>query len=155
MQDQGTRASRHVLIPAEVLDLLRDGLRGRLAVAAQRISDADERLDAREHPERYQDPLRCIDALRALLDDIGWITPPGASPAEPRVDLQVHGLALTEALREQVSVYADMLRDIDPAAARRATVARDLNALSSLALTILLGAHAGDLRGATPRGESE
>lgn len=151
MQDQGTRASRNVLIQAELVDLLRDGLRGQLAVAAQRIASADERPDAREHPERFQDPLRCMDALRALMEDIGWSAPPDDPRVDPRVDLRIHAWALTEALREQVSVHVDMLRDIDHADERRATVARDLSALSILALTVLLRTHADTLRGASPR----
>lgn len=154
MQDQGTRASRNVLIQAELVDLLRDGLRGQLAVAAQRIASADERPDAREHPERFQDPLRCMDALRALMEDIGWSAPPDdprADPrADPRIDLRIHGWALTEALREQVSVHVDMLHDIDHADERRATVARDLSALSILALTVLLRTRADSLCGASP-----
>ncbi len=142
MQDQGTCTHCDVLIPAEVVELLRDGLRGRLGVAAQRIAGAEERPDAREHPERYRDPLRCMDALRALLEDIGWSTPPGDPPEDLRVDLRIHGWALIEALRAQLSVHAGMLREIDRDDERGATLARDLNTLSTLALLVLLRTHA-------------
>jgi hypothetical protein len=127
-----------ILIPPELVDPVRDGLRSQLAVAAQQIASADEQPDAREHPERYRDPLRCMDALRALLQEIGWSAP----PSDPRVDLRTHGWALIEALQDQVSVHADMLRDIDQDDERRAFIARDMNALTALALTVLLRAQA-------------
>src|SRR5271155_405866 len=96
-----------VVIPAEVVDLLRDGLRAQIASAAQRIISAAGQLDAREHPEREQEPLRCIFALRTLMDEIGWSTPPN----DLRVDLQTHAWALLEALQDQLSIHANMIRE--------------------------------------------
>jgi hypothetical protein len=127
-----------VLVPAEAVDLLRDGLRSQLALDARRIADADGQLGAREHPQRYQDPLRRIDASRALLEDLGWSAP----PSDLRVDLQTHGWALIAALQDQVSVHADMLRDIDKDDAQHETLTRNTHALEALALTVLLSAQA-------------
>jgi hypothetical protein len=131
-----------VLIPPELVDPVRDGLRSQLAVAAQHILGADEQLDAREHPERYREPLRCMDALRALLQHLGW----SELSSNPYVDLRTHGWALVEALQDQISVQADMLRDIDQDDERRETLARALNALLALALTVLLRIQARILR---------
>src|ERR1700686_1284706 len=97
-----------VLIPAEIVDLLRDGLRSQIALGAHDLKSAEEQLDAREHPERYQDPLRCMDALRALLDEIGWSTP----SSDHQVDLMIHSAALIDALQDQLSIHANMVRDI-------------------------------------------
>lgn len=133
-----------VLIPAEIVDLLRDGLRSQIALAAHNLRNADERLDAREHPERYQDPLRRMDALRALLDEIGWSTP----SSDRQVDLTIHGAALIDALQDQLSVHADMLRDTDQDDERRQAITRDVNALTALAVTVLLRTQARMLRGA-------
>jgi hypothetical protein len=139
MQNQGTGTPREsVLIPAEVVDLLRDGLRSQIARAARQIADADGQLGAREHPERYQDPLRCIDASRALLDALDWSAP----PSDLHVDLSIHGRALTAALRDQLSVYADMLSQIDRGDEQHEALTRNTSALQALALTVLLGAHA-------------
>jgi hypothetical protein len=139
MQNQGTGTPREsVLIPTEMVELLRDGLRSRIARAARQIADADGQLGAREHPERYQDPLRCIDASRALLDALDWSAP----PSDLHVDLSLHGRALTTALQDQLSVHADMLREIDRDDEQHATLTRDTNALQALALTVLLGTHA-------------
>jgi hypothetical protein len=139
-----------VVIGAEVLDLVRDGLRSQIALAAQQISSADEQPDGRKHPERYQDPLRYQDALRALLETIGWSTP----PSDQKIGLNTHAWALLEALQDQLSDHADKLRDTDPDDEqddeRRDIVTRDMNALSTLAVIVLLRTQAGVLRpGAT------
>jgi len=143
MQSQGTYA---VLIPPELVDPLRDGLRSQLAVAAQHMTSADAQLDARAHPERYQDALRYMDALRALLEEIGW----SASSSDPQVDLRTHGWALIEALQDQINVHADMLRDIAQDNERRAAIARDMTGLTSLSLTVLLEVQAQALREEAP-----
>lgn len=140
-----------VVIGAEVLDLVRDGLRSQIALAAQHISSADEQPDGRKHPERYQGPLRCSDTLRALLEKIGW----NGSPSEQKLDLDTHAWALLEALQDQLSDHADKLRDTDPDDEqddeRRDTITRDVNALMSLAVVVLLKVQAGVLRPTQPR----
>jgi hypothetical protein len=132
-----------VLIPAEIVDLLRDGLRSQIALGAHDLESAEEQLDAREHPERYQDPLRCMDALRALLDEIGWSTP----ASDRQVDLTIHGAALIDALQDQLSVHANMARDIPQDDEQREAIARDVNVLTTLSLTVLLRTQARMLRG--------
>ena len=97
---------------------------------------------ARAHPERYQDALRYMDALRALLEQIGWSGP----PSDPQVDLRAHGWALVEALQDQVNVHADLLRDIAQDNERRSAIARDMTGLTSLALAVLLKVQAQILR---------
>jgi hypothetical protein len=131
-----------VLIPAEIVDLLRDGLRSQIALGAHDLKSAEEQMDAREHPERYQDPLKCMDALRALLDEIGWSTP----SSDHQVDLTIHGAALIDALQDQLSVHADMARDITQDDERREAIARDVNELTVLSLTVLLRTQARMLR---------
>ena len=135
-----------VVIPAEVVELLRDGLRGQIASAAQRIINAAGQLDAREHPEREQEPLRCIYALSTLMEEIGWST----QPSDLHVDLQTHAWALIEALLDQVSVHANMIRESDQNDERREALMREMNALSTLALTVLLRTQARILRPTAP-----
>jgi hypothetical protein len=135
-----------VVVTAEVVDLLRDGLRSQIAILAQWVTHADEREGGREHPERYQDPLRCQDAVRALLEEIGSSTP----PSDLKVDLQTHAWALLEGLLDQLSVHADMLRDPHLNDERRWMVTREMNPLSTLALTVLLKTQAHILRPTAP-----
>ena len=136
-----------VVIPAEVVDLLRDGLRSQIAILAQWITRAHEREGGREHAERYQDPLRFQDAARALLEEIRWAT----QPSDLAVDLQTHAWALLEALQDQLSVHADMLRDPHLNDERRETLNREMNSLSALALSVLLRTQAHTLRPMAPQ----
>jgi hypothetical protein len=131
-----------VVIPAEVVDLLRDGLRSQIAILAQWVTHADERESGREHLERYEDPLRCQDAVRALLEEIGSSTP----PSDLKVELQTHAWALLEGLQDQLSVHADMLRDPHLNDERRETLTHDMNILRALALIVLLRTQAHILR---------
>ena len=135
-----------VVIPAEVVDRLRDGLRAQIASAAQRITSAAGQLDAREHPECYQDPLRCIYALNTLMEEIGWST----QPSDPEVDLRTHAWALIEALQDQVSVHANMIRESDQDDERREAFTRAMSPLSTLALSVLLRTQAHILRPTAP-----
>lgn len=136
-----------VLIPCQLIEPLRDGLRSQLALAARHVTEVEERPDAGEEPERYGDPLRDMDALRDLLEQIGWSAP----PSDTHVELGPHGWALIQALQDQIAVHADMLRDSAPSGARHATIAGEMNALSTLALTVLLRIQAHSLRPTAPR----
>ncbi len=135
-----------VVIPAEVADLLRDGLRSQIALSAQDISSAEQTPEDRCYPERYQEPLRSLDALRALMDQIGWSTP----PSDLKIDLDTHAWALTAALQDQLSDHADALREPNPHDEqdddRRAAIPRNTNTLSTLALIVLLRTQAQMLR---------
>jgi hypothetical protein len=142
-----------------MLDLVRDGLRSQIALAGQHVSSADEQPDGRRHPELYQDPLHCQDALRALLEEIGWSGSRGEletdTPSDLKVDLNTHGWALIEALQDQLNEHADKLRDIAPDEQRdeeqRATITRDMSALRTLAVIVLLRMQAQMLRPVTLR----
>jgi hypothetical protein len=61
-----------------------------------------------------------MDALRALLDEIGWST----HSSDRQVDLTIHGAALIDALQDQLSVHANMVRDITQDDERREAIAR-------------------------------
>lgn len=134
------------------------GCGARFPLTGQHVASADEQPEGRSRPERYQDPLRYQDALRALLEEIGWSGSPSNleidPPSDLKVDLDTHGWALIEALQDQIGDHADRLRDIDRHAQqgaardeqRRDLVTRDMNALSTLALTVLLRMQARVLR---------
>jgi len=123
-----------ICLPAETIHSLRDGLRGQLATAAQELTYADELAGGSEHPERYQGPLRSIDALRALLEEIGWSGP----PSEVSVDLRLHSRALMLALEDQLSGQTELLHDSGRDDARREAITRNINGLTALALVTLL-----------------
>jgi hypothetical protein len=92
-------------VPGEILRHLRRGLHSELGGAAQDIEEVTLRRDQVTHPERYEEPLRRFDAVRSLLDEIGWADthPP---TEEAHIDLGAHRLAVTRAL-EIVRLVAD------------------------------------------------
>jgi len=131
-----------IAVQAGAIGLLREGLIDQIALSAQQIAQADELAGSRERPELYRRPLRQIDALRALIEQIGW----EGEPAEEAVDLAIHGWALTQAICSQATAIADMLAEVehDDQTRREQNLApqlpnllRDGMALSDLAREIL------------------
>lgn len=140
-----------VLVSADGLKLLRDGLRSRIAAAARTLADREGWPEARE-PERAEQDRGDLDrivALRALLEEIASApesadVSESAQPEEPRAGLglpipaRTHGWALSEAVRHQLESHADMLRDAEGDEPRSAALARNMSTLQALALDILL-----------------
>jgi hypothetical protein len=124
----------NVLITAEAADLVRDGLRSQLARAAQDIADADGLTENREHAKNYQEPLRRMDAFRALLDDLGWNS---SSPADVSVDVTAHEWALAQALQDEVAVLEDTRSDNFQDDKWRAKITKQLNALAPICQIVL------------------
>jgi len=135
VQDAFAINNNKIRLPAETIEALRDGLRGQLATAAQELTYADALPGGGEDPERYQGPLRSIDALRALLEEIGWSEP----TSDTWVDLRLHGRALMLALEDQISGQADLLRDSGgDDDGRREAATRSMDGLVALTLVALL-----------------
>jgi hypothetical protein len=105
-----TERSQPVLVvPAEMVPYLREGLHFKIGNAADGISEVVVQLDSTRGIGWHREPLECFDRLRVLLDHIGW---EGIdSPAEVHVDLRQHRHAVLEALHVQVLVSEDQLRE--------------------------------------------
>jgi hypothetical protein len=80
------------------------------------------------------------------MEEIGWSTP----PSDLKIHLDTHAWALTAAVQDQVSDHAGALREPDPHDEhddeRLASIPREMNALSTLALIVLLRTQAQMLR---------
>jgi hypothetical protein len=107
-----------VTVPVEMIYELRKSPHIELSGAAQDIDAVAIRMGQVIHPEWYEEPLGRFDAIRALLDEIGWWnTDP---PAEVRFDLDPHRLAVTRAL-EAVLLFAEAdMNELDAVEAERA-----------------------------------
>jgi hypothetical protein len=105
-------------IPAELVRPLRIGLHGELGSAAQEIERVSDRYGRHWHPEWYEEPLAYFDAVRALLDEIGWGEPPKS--IEIDVDLTKYERAVLSALRSQVCVHRDMVAEAESVDRERA-----------------------------------
>jgi len=107
-----------VIVPAGVVYELRRTLHLELSCAAQDIDEVAVRKGQVTHPEWYEEPLGRFDAIRALLDEIGWWnTEP---PAEVHFDLQTYCLAITRALETALLLADADMKDLDAIETKRA-----------------------------------
>jgi len=107
-----------VTVPAGVVYELRRTLHLELSRAAQDIDEVAVRMGQVTHPEWYEEPLARFDAIRALLDEIGWwSTDP---PADVHFDLQTHRLAITRALETALLLADADMKDLDAIETKRA-----------------------------------
>jgi hypothetical protein len=103
--------SRMFRIPAELVRTQRMGLHSELGGAAQDIERVSDRHGRHRHLEWYEEPLAKFDAVRALLDEVGWSEP--SKPIDIEVELAEHGCALLGALRSQACVHQDMIEEAE------------------------------------------
>lgn len=103
--------SRMFRIPAELVRTLRMGLHSELGGAAQDIERVSDRYGRHRHPEWYEEPLAKLDAVRALLDEVGWGEP--SEPTDIEVSLAKHQCALLSALRSQACIHQDMIEEAE------------------------------------------
>lgn len=122
-------------------DEVRDGLRSQISKFAGQVADAEGLTINHEHPERYQVPLRRQDSLRALLDEMGWVS----SEEDVHIDQDLHEWALIQALQDQVPVLADVLYDNREESEFREGIAGQLQELMPLSLVVLLRSQANAL----------
>ncbi len=101
--------STTLVVPAEMVPYLRQGLHFKLGNAADAISEVVVQLDSERGAGWYREPLERFDRLRVLLDHIGWEETD--SPVEVHLDLREHRHAVLEALCVQVLVSEDELRE--------------------------------------------
>lgn len=113
-------------IPAEIVRVVRSAIITELGGAAAEIEQASLGYEKEEHPETFIEPFAKFDALRRLLDAVGW------SNVSPRlIDVEQHrkplAIALTERLATDRPYVAD--RSIEPAT--REAVERDIRGIEA------------------------
>ncbi len=136
--------TREVLIRHGLAELVRDGLRSQISNFARQVADTDGLTANHGHPERYQVPLKHLDALRAVMDDIGW----DASEEDVYIDLGRHEWALVQALQDQVAVLTDVLHENPEESEFIAGITGQFQELLPLSLLVLLRSRANDLMSA-------
>lgn len=98
----GKRVERRITIPVDFMGLLVESLLSELRVAAQHVEDAG--LD----PAGYPGPLASFDAIRRLLDVLGW-----GEHGTAEIDLDDHEDVLARVLGERLAIERDSLADAD------------------------------------------
>ncbi len=89
-----------VTVPSKAVALVRSGLLSELGDAAGEVNEAVGLAGYDEAAERYAEPLRRMDAARALLDVMGWENV--ETPRVMTVYLDVHREALLRAARNEL-----------------------------------------------------
>jgi hypothetical protein len=100
-----------LVVPAEMVDLLRSGLHIELGDVSQAISEATDGSERQAHPEWFAELFDRFDAIRALLLLAGWKT------QEPDQNLEVNFDAyrdeLLAALASQLRVERNVKHELD------------------------------------------
>jgi DNA-binding XRE family transcriptional regulator len=108
-----------LVIPAEMVTCLRDGLLSEIVDATSNVHHAGTHTPTMSKPGWYREPLAYFDRHRVLMDLIGWEYTD--TQAEVQIDLQEHRDAVLEALRSRLNYTDDELREGMRVEAERAT----------------------------------
>lgn len=98
-----------ILIPAELVPLLRTALMSEIGNPADAISEASMAPKRTRHPERFMRPLRELDEYRAALDAVGWSDPEQEQPVQ--LDLDQYRDAIGEALRTWLEIEQEYMEE--------------------------------------------
>jgi hypothetical protein len=98
-----------LVVPAEMVAYLRDGLRAGIVDAATDVCDAGTHTEKLSRPGWYREPLAYLDRHRVLLDLIGWEHTD--TQGDIQIDLQEHHEAVLEALWSGLDYADDDLRE--------------------------------------------
>ncbi len=94
----GFRNGRFVMVPAEVVDGLREATFAAVGKAGEAINEAAFAKGRGENPKWFHAPMTALEELFALLDVLGWTET--APPLGTEIFLWADGRALMTALQE-------------------------------------------------------
>jgi hypothetical protein len=116
--------SNMLIVPAEIVWYLRSGVHIALNEVADDIAEAAIGYERQAHPEWFMGLFERFDAVRALLDDVGWSVPGVKDLEGVEVDIDAHRDELVRALKVQLVVEEDIRRGLDRKNSKKAD--RDL-----------------------------
>lgn len=111
------------LIPAEIAQVVRSAVLSELGTAAGDIDQASVSFEKEEHPDRFQEPLERFDALRALVDTIGW------SNVTIPIEIDQHGARLAHILKERIELDREYINDLHELTAECEGIEEDIAAI--------------------------
>lgn len=112
------RRGEQLVIPAERVGDVRNGLHIVLGGITQELRATSEQQGRERHPEWYGQDRERVECAFVLLDRIGWGEP--QRPVDVVVDLYAHHWALSEALDAVLPVAEDDLGEVEAVDAERA-----------------------------------
>ena len=105
--------SNMLIVPAEIVWYLRSGVHIALNEVADDIAEAAIGYERQAHPEWFTGLFERFDAVRALLDAVGWSVPGVKDLDGVEVDIDAHRDELVRALKVQLVVEEDISRGLD------------------------------------------
>lgn len=96
-------------IPAIAVAILRSALLSQLGVPAGELDEACMSPNKEKHPERFLEPVRVLDAHRAVLDAIGWQEPDKQEPVS--LDIDAHRAVIAQAMCTRLEVEHDYMSE--------------------------------------------
>lgn len=108
------------LIPAEIAQVVRSAVLCELGTAASDIDRASLSFEKEQHPDRFQEPLERFDALRALVETIGW------SNVTVPIEIDEHGQRLAHILKERIELDREHVNELHELAAERESIEEDI-----------------------------
>lgn len=112
--------SRTIAVPSPIAELLRPALINELGSAAADVAGLTETSIHEQSPDCFTEPLRRLDAHRALLEAIGFGYEQQQSPIE--VDIDTHLWSLRASLQAELSIereFAEVEPELEGAARQR------------------------------------
>jgi hypothetical protein len=119
--------SNMLIVPPEIVWYLRSGVHIALNEVADDIAEAAIGYERQAHPEWFMGLFERFDAVRALLEAVGWSVPDVKDLQGVEVDIDAHREELIRALKVQLAVEEDIRRDLDDKNSKKAD--RDLAAV--------------------------
>jgi hypothetical protein len=105
--------SNILIVPAEIVWYVRSGVHIVLNEVADDIAEAAIGYERQAHPEWFMGLFERFDAIRALLDVVGWSVSGVKDLQGVEVDIDAHREELVRALKAQLAVEEDIRRDLD------------------------------------------
>jgi hypothetical protein len=113
-------ARQRLEFPVEIVVLLRGVLLVEVSRAAGALSDACSQAPTGD----WAGPLRWLDGVRALLDEIGWSAPEHEQPIE--LDLKMYGPLVQDVMENDLEIQRDLQATADASQRERASATRAL-----------------------------
>jgi hypothetical protein len=109
-----------IAVSGPILRVLRSALLSELGVVGEEIERATTRPDMERHHEWFEGPVERFDAIREVLDPLGWSDHP--TETQRLLALDPNHATIVQALEARLSIereYADVDEDLSGAGRQR------------------------------------
>lgn len=115
--------TRTITIPAQIMSIVRCAVLAELGNAAAEIEQSSVGCQMEDRPEDFGALLEKFDAVRALLEEVGW------SNTERAIDVEKHRPPLVSALESRLGLDRYFVADPATSPASREATERDIDGI--------------------------